>query len=98
MASYTVRVELHGASSSDYETLHTIMEAYNYHRKVKGVDRSGVAGTWVLPTGEYIIDTENAALEVRDTAKLLADAVKPGAWVLVTQAANRVWTTKKVQA
>jgi len=98
MPQFTVRVELHGADASHYERLHGGMEALGFHRWIEGIDESGNRGKWQLPTGEYDGTVSMTAKEVRDSVRLIASAVKPGAWVLVTQVAARSWNTRKLQA
>lgn len=97
MALFTVRVELHSATADQYAQLHKLMEANGFRRLIAGLDPSGAAGWWQLPTGEYDCEFNETAEDVRRKVKLLADSVKAGAWVLVTQVAGRAWTTQKVQ-
>jgi hypothetical protein len=97
MAQFTVRVELHGALPSDYDRLHELMNAYLFRRFVAGVDAAGGSGKWAMPTGEYDYTAENTATDVRVLVKTLADSIKPGAWVFVTQVADRSWITAKLQ-
>lgn len=96
MAQFTVRIELHGASSAHYDLLHERMEAANFKRALAGIDSSGAQGWWQLPTGEYDFESTGNVQLVRDQAKMIADSVKPGAWVLVTEVANRSWSTLKL--
>lgn len=99
MSNYTVRVELHGATSSDYETLHHLLEAEGFSREIKGIDSAGAKGAWQLPTAEYDFKfDENKSAEVRDKVKAISDGVKAHSWVLVTEVKTRSWTTKKVKA
>lgn len=98
MAQFTIRVELHGATPEHYETLHLRMAQNGFKRIIAGVDSSGAKGWWQLPTGEYDGESNESATKVRDNIKLIADSVKLGAWVLVTQVADRSWTTVKVSA
>lgn len=99
MTSFTVRVELHGATSADYDVLHVRMGAAGFARTVTGVDTSGASARWMLPTGEYDYssETENA-FAVRDKVKIIAESVKIGSWVLVTKVAERAWNTRKLQS
>jgi hypothetical protein len=98
VAQFTVRVELHGAIAAQYDLLHQRMEAAGFSRFIPGIDASGAAGLWQLPTAEYNFVIEENAQQVRERAKLIADSVALGAWVLVTQVADRSWTTMKVQS
>lgn len=98
MASFTVRIELHGATGEDYNRLHAAMEAAGYQRYVAGVTQDGKSGHWALPTAEYDYSSSASAYAVRDHAKAIADTIKPESWCLVTQVAPgdcRAWSTKK---
>jgi hypothetical protein len=99
MADFTVRVELHGATGDDYEKLHAAMTAANYRRYVPGTMANGSTGIWALPTAEYdCTGAVNAtAYTIRDQAKAIADRIKPGAWCLVTEVANRAWSTQLIR-
>ena len=96
MSNFTVRVELHGANESHYELLHAYMAAAGFFKFVSGATPCGESGTWKLPTAEYDYSSERSAADVRDAVKLLADSVKPGAWVLITEVASRAWSTEKI--
>jgi hypothetical protein len=87
MTSYTTRVELHAATYTDYEILHSRMHSEGFSRQI--TSDNGV--TYQLPTAEYDISgymTESDVLEraeraIRATGKLGA--------VLVTTATSRMW-------
>jgi hypothetical protein len=96
MASFTTRVELHGASGEQYELLHAAMERAGFRRWIEGQDASGVTHRFALPTAEYDYEASANAAQVRDLAKRIADGVKFGAWVLVTQGADRAWHTTTI--
>lgn len=94
MADFTVRVELHGASGTEYDGLHEAMERHGYVREIKTS-----RGTWYLPTAEYNLNGSSMeTTEVRDQALAIANSVKskPKPWVLVTKAQGRAWSTEKV--
>ncbi len=97
MAEFTVRVELHGGSDHHYELLHSFMLAHGFQREIVGVDNSRARAAWRLPAGEYNYVSDASAAAVRDQVKVLADSVRPGAWVLVTKVAERAWTTQKLR-
>jgi hypothetical protein len=97
MALFTVRVELHGATPEQYKLLHDRMFAHGFKAFIAGVDNAGNKGSWALPTAEYDYEGEGSAAQVRDTALIVANAVKPNAWVLVTKCADRAWQTTKVR-
>jgi hypothetical protein len=99
MSSFTVRVELHNATGADYEILHTRMEQRGFKREIGGTDSSGSPGVWALPTAEYDYQsTTESAFQVRDNAKAIAETVKIGSWVLVTEVQNRAWSTVKLRS
>jgi len=99
MSQFTVRVELHQASSADYENLHERMASHGFNREISGVDASGIGGVWILPTAEYdYSDDAQSAEQVRNLAKTIADSVKTGAWILVTEVKTRSWTSKKIRS
>lgn len=100
MASFTVRIELHGGTGEDYNRLHAAMEAAGYKRYVAGTSTDGTPGYWQLPTAEYDYSSGASAYQVRDHAKSIADTVKADSWCLATQVAGndgRAWSTKKIQ-
>jgi hypothetical protein len=96
MTGFTVRVELHGADGKEYETLHQSMARYGFRRTIRGVDARGATHDYVLPTAEYDHQSTSTSAEVRDLAKRIADSVRTGAWVLVTQVADRAWSTHAI--
>jgi hypothetical protein len=97
MASFTIRVELHGASSADYKRLHDAMFAAACRVFVRG--DNGVL--YVMPTGEYDYQSDTLSVEqVRTNILAIARVVHPTMepWVFVTQVAARAWSTTPVYA
>lgn len=92
MSKFTVRVQLTGADWSDYDKLHEKMEKAGFARFVIGSDGEA----YHLPDAEYDFEASTTATEVRDLVKQIADTVRPGSWVLVTQLGSRAWSTKKL--
>jgi len=94
MADFTVRVELRGAGDSEYDTLNVAMEKAGYLRIVQADD-----GSWYqLPSGEFNLrNSDLTARQVADFAKQVAEDVRKGAWVIVTQAVARYWHTEKTK-
>jgi len=80
MADFFVRVELHGATGAEYEELHQRMRAAGFFRAIV----AATGRTLQLPDAEYhsILPDGQTAPNVRDRVKVIADSVKPGAWVL----------------
>ncbi len=62
MASFTVRVELVGASSDDYNRLHEAMESRRYFREIQ----DGAGNWFYLPDAEYTAEKNASARAVRD--------------------------------
>lgn len=71
MATYVVRVELHGAGGigAAYDDLHKRMEDAGFRRWVSFSD-----GTWKLPTGEYLTEANSGFHgNIRDKAVAAAN-------------------------
>jgi len=79
--SYLVRVELHGASYSDYENLHRAMAARGFSRTLRGSD----GALYQLPTAEYVIDTTQASDAVRSQAGAAAASTGCSHGILVAR-------------
>ncbi|MDV1856387.1 DUF2622 domain-containing protein [Citrobacter freundii] len=86
MTTFIVRVELHSAEPEDYEDLHARMESAGYQRRITA--DSGV--TYQLPDAEYIRfpATGLSATDIGQEVYKIADNVKLGPGVLVTEAAS----------
>ncbi|NHB93152.1 DUF2622 domain-containing protein [Photorhabdus cinerea] len=88
MTSFTVRVELHNAVSSDYDLLYDKM-------KVKGFKKTITPGDgtrYYLPSAEYNYESNSKDRgEVRDLAYDIAKSVKKNPSVLVTESNGRTW-------
>jgi hypothetical protein len=87
MASFTTRVELHGATYSDYETLHAAMDAEGFSRKIKSDDGT----VYHLPTAEYNRIGELTRAQVLAAAKRAAAKTNKRYAVLVTESVARTW-------
>jgi hypothetical protein len=87
MAKFTVRVELHGASYSDYEVLHASMERRGFSRLVTSDDGK----TYHLPTAEYDKRGEFSRQQVLDSAEAAAAETGKSFAVLVTESQGRTW-------
>ena len=85
MASFTTRVELHNAASSDYNKLHDEMEKEGFTRTWK-TDNGSV---YHLPTAEYDFRGEKEKDDVLELAKKAAKRVKPSFEIFVTKSAGR---------
>lgn len=94
MADFTVRVDLRGGSESDYAALDVAMEKAGYLRIVQADD-----GSWYqLPEGEFNLRNSDLTVrQVADFAKQVSDNIRPGTWVIVTQAVARYWHTEKTK-
>lgn len=87
MARFTTRVELHGASYSDYEQLHGAMEREGFSRAIRSDQ-----GSWYhLPTAEYDREGPLTTEQVLDSAKRAAATTGKKFGVLVTEGFRRTW-------
>ena len=94
MAKYTVRVDLPGATDEQHHTLDQSMERRGFSRVIKATDGSW----WRLPHGEYNLENESRnAVQVKNDVISIANAIKPGGWVLVTEAGSRAWQSAEVE-
>jgi thymidine phosphorylase len=87
MASFTTRVELHGAISSDYETLHQKMAAQGFSRIITADDGK----RYWLPPAEYNYEATATRDQVLAKARAAASQVKTSFAVVVTEAGARTW-------
>jgi len=94
MADFIVRVELHTATSTDYDKLHTAMVAQGFSRNMKGSDNF----TYQLPTAEYAISADMTAEDVRVKASTAGDYSGRSSSILVAQWSVLRWSgLNKVQ-
>src|SRR5262249_54050845 len=82
MANFTVRIDLHHAEWSDYEQLHTAMEARRFSRRITSDD----GRTYEMPWAEYNGSGNLTSAQVRDIARAAADSTGKQNSVLVTEA------------
>jgi len=88
MSQYIVRVELHRATASDYELLHSEMERRGFSRSILGTN----GRTYRLPTAEYRAETGQTGEEVRSIAAEAAAASGCAYAVLVAETVGTWWT------
>jgi hypothetical protein len=88
MAQFTVRVELHEAQWTDYNTLHAAMERQGFSRLIKGDD----GHTYQLPWAEYDGAANLSSLQVLALAQTAANTTGKKNSVLVTEAKYRAWS------
>lgn len=87
MPNFLVRVELHGASSTDYTTLHSTMINAGFSRRIHGDD----GRNYQLPTAEYLINTSQTIEQVRDRAYTAANIVRANPAVLAVKFDQAAW-------
>jgi hypothetical protein len=87
MAKFLVRVELHGASWDDYETLHAEMGERGFSREVTGDN----GRTYQLPTAEYVIHTDSGLEAVRTLAANGAETTGRKFGVIVAEYSRSAW-------
>ncbi|HXB08737.1 MAG TPA: hypothetical protein VNW04_16515 [Puia sp.] len=83
MSKYTTRVELHKATSENYETLHVEMEKEGFTRTIFYEDDPNV---YQLPTAEYNFGGEIDIEQVRENAKTAASRTGKAYSIIVTKA------------
>jgi hypothetical protein len=81
VANFITRVELHGATYEDYETLHKAMEREKFARTIAG--EGGVV--YQLPTAEYSSHGNLSASDVRLLAERAAAQTGRSYCILVTE-------------
>jgi len=88
MAKYLVRIELHHASTDDYEELHAQMANRGFSREIT----SGDGRTYELPTAEYVIRTDSNLQAVRRSAAAAAEATGRKFGVVVAEYTKSAWS------
>jgi hypothetical protein len=84
---YLIRVELHSATYSDYEKLHSEMAKRAFSRKVSGSDGK----VYQLPTAEYYDNGIRTTDQILDAARAAADATGKTNGVIVANAKELKW-------
>jgi hypothetical protein len=87
MATFMTRVELHNASYSDYESLHTAMETEGFERTITSND--GVL--YNLPTAEYYRSANLTKGQILESAKRAATTTRKAFAVVVTESNGVTW-------
>ena len=88
MSQFTVRIELHEAQWTDYETLHAAMENRGFSRLITSDD----GRRYQLPWAEYNGTANLTSSQVRDIALDAAKTTGKSNAVLVTEAMGRAWS------
>ena len=88
MSQFTVRVELHDAQWTDYDTLHAAMEQQGFSRLITADD----GRTYQLPWAEYDATANLTSMQVSGTAQNAAKTTGRKNSVLVTDAKSRTWS------
>jgi hypothetical protein len=91
MASFLTRVELHCATSADYDKLHAAMLALNFSKFIAGDDGS----RYELPTAEYYCSGEVSAEQVKVLADQAAVSTGRRYWVIAAQYSYAAWTLQQ---
>lgn len=87
MANFTVRIELHQAVGSDYDSLHAAMEQVGFSRLITADDGQ----TYHMPWAEYNGSGNLTSTQVRDIARNAANTTGKNNAVLVTESTTRAW-------
>jgi hypothetical protein len=88
MQHFTVRFDLNGADSKDYDTLEERLILFNFTEIIESEDGQ----TYLLPRGEYRISGEFTRQKVLDLAILAAAQFKDRCKILVTESNGTAWT------
>lgn len=88
MATFTVRVVLHDADSSEYQNLYEAMDNENFSDTISSDD--GIK--YDMPDGEYTISGSYTKNEILDKAKRAIKTTNVKGSVLVTQSNGRTWS------
>jgi hypothetical protein len=86
MPNFLTRVELHGATDADYNTLHEDMTKRGFARTIRSGDMQ-----YKLPTAEYECSTNLTCSQVRDVAIEAAKITGRNHWVLTVEYVNSAW-------
>lgn len=85
MATFAIRVELHGATSDDYERLHAFMAVAGFVRTIELGDK-----TFHLPPGEYRYHSNfETSMTVCAKAQAVAAQVRSSPAVVVDEVVSR---------
>jgi hypothetical protein len=87
MTSFITRVELHGASPTDYEKLHDAMRRQGFSTTI--TSSGGVH--YRLPTAEYEFIGNASKADVLAKAKTAASSTGRSYGMLVTESAGSMW-------
>lgn len=87
MTTFLVRVELHQATSADYESLHETMRKAGFSRQIQGTN-----GVWYhLPTAEYYVAGDFSINQILSAAKTAANSTGKANGVIVAQSICTSW-------
>lgn len=89
-AGFIVRIEMQDATWDDYEALHAAMADHGFLKFIQSDD----GRVFNLPDAEYHGTTSASCERLRDFIQIVANGVKPGAMVLVTEAGDIAWTLR----
>jgi hypothetical protein len=87
MSGFTTRVELHSATSEDYEILHVAMKQQGFLRTIKS-DKGSIHE---LPTAEYNLTGNYNIQQVIDKAETAGKTTRMKYSILVTESNGRRW-------
>lgn len=87
MSRFMTRVELHGANSKDYETLHTAMAGEGFSPFIQAGDGT----VYRLPTAEYYCEGNFTAAQVLQAAQRSANKTGRNAGIIVSETTMSTW-------
>ena len=84
MTKFIVRVELRNSESANYDKLHKVMLEAGFYRFDDFEEQN-----FYLPNGEYVCyQGERTIAEIAQSAKRIAENIKPNPKILVTESAE----------
>jgi hypothetical protein len=87
-ASYVVRIEMPDPTSwAQYALLHTKMADMGFFKEIVG----DTGARYQLPDAEYYGSSKLGCERLRDAIQYVADSVRFGSGVLVTEASRAAW-------
>jgi hypothetical protein len=92
MVNYIISVAFNETDGDAIARLNTELSKYNIAGGIKADDGKG----YYLPPGNYCYSGVEPINEVRDAIHRLAETVKPGAMVLVTEVTTVSWSGLKL--
>lgn len=86
-SKFLTRVELHAATSDNYDTLHSKLAVAGFSRTIK----SDQGVSYSLPTAEYYCESALSVAQVMEIAKGCANATGRNSMVISVRRSQAAW-------